>query len=269
MTGAGNDTCTVTLSAAPTRAKNVSLATNDTALSVPATVTVPINAKSANFTATASAVTSAQSATLKASLNTVSKTFTVQLKPSQGALSISPASLVFGNVAVNTPSTLPLTLASTGTTAVTINSATLSGTGFTMSGASFPVTLNPGLAVTLDVKFDPATTGSATGQLTVQSNSATSPSAAISLSGTGGSASHQVSLSWSAPASSSDPAVGYYVYRSSGSGSYQQLNSSADTQATYVDSTVQAGLTYDYIVKSVDSAGNQSSASNSVAATIP
>jgi hypothetical protein len=269
MTGAGNDTCTVTLSAAPTRAKNVSLATNDTALSVPATVTVPINAKSANFTATASAVTSAQSATLKASLNTVSKTFTVQLKPSQGALSISPASLVFGNVAVNTPSTLPLTLASTGTTAVTINSATLSGTGFTMSGASFPVTLNPGLAVTLDVKFDPATTGSATGQLTVQSNSATSPSAAISLSGTGESASHQVSLSWSAPASSSDPVVGYFVYRSSGSGSYQQLNSSADTQATYVDSTVQAGLTYDYIVKSVDSAGNQSSASNSVAATIP
>ena len=36
-----------------------------------------------------------------------------------------------------------MTLSSTGTAPVTINSAALSGTGFTMSGATFPVTLNP------------------------------------------------------------------------------------------------------------------------------
>jgi hypothetical protein len=50
-----------------------------------------------------------------------------------------------------------------GTAPVTVSSVTLNGTGFTMSGA-FPVTLNPGLAVTLDVQFDPAAAGAATGR---------------------------------------------------------------------------------------------------------
>ena len=84
------------------------------------------------------------------------------------------------------------------------NSATLSGTGFTMSGATFPVTLNPSLAITLDVQFDPAATGAVTGQLTIQSNSSTNGTAVISLSGTG--IPHQVDLSWQAPRGSTDPA---------------------------------------------------------------
>ena len=271
ITGAGSDTCTVTLSAAARYGLNLSLVSNNAAVSVPA-VTVPANATSAQFTASASAVKSAESVTLTASLSGVSKSFVIELLNAvQPALTISPSSLVFGNVALNTTTTLPVTLTSTGTTAVTISSAKLSGTGFTVSGgATFPVTLNPGLALTLNVQFDPTVTGSATGQLAIQSNSATSASAVIDLSGTGESASHQVSLSWSPPESSPAPVVGYYVYRSSGgSGAYQQLNSSADTQTTYVDSTVQAGLTYDYVVESVDSAGVESSPSGSVAATIP
>ena len=64
---------------------------------------------------------------------------------------------------------------------MTINSAALSGTGFTMSGATFPVTLNPTQAVTLNVQFDPATAGAVTGQLTIQSNSSTNGTAVISL----------------------------------------------------------------------------------------
>ena len=67
----------------------------------------------------------------------------------------------------------------------TINSATLSGTGFTMSGATFPVTLNPTQSVTLNVQFDPATAGAATGQVTIQSNSSTNGTAVVQLSGTG------------------------------------------------------------------------------------
>ena len=187
ITGAGSDTCTVTLSAAARYGMNLSLASNNTAVTVPATVTVPANATSAQFTATASAVTSAESVTLTATLDGASQSFVIELlNAAQPTLTISPSSLVFGNVAVNTASTLPVTLTSTGTTAVTISSAKLSGTGFTMSGgATFPVTLNPGLALTLDVQFDPTVTGSATGQLAIQSNSATSGSAVIGLSGTG------------------------------------------------------------------------------------
>jgi fibronectin type 3 domain-containing protein len=153
---------------------------------------------------------------------------------------------------------------------VTINSAALTGTGFTMSGATFPVTLNPSLAVTLDVQFEPAAAGAATGQLSIQSNSSTNATAVVSLSGTAESGLHQVDLSWNAPSSSAVPIVGYNIYRSpGGSSAYQLLNSSVGIQTTYVDSTVQAGLTYGYIVESVDASGVESVPSNEVAATIP
>jgi hypothetical protein len=271
MTGAGSDTCTVTLSgAAGSGGLSVSLTSSNAAVTVPATVVVPANATSAGFTATVSSVSTTQAVTLTASAGGVSKTFAVQLNAGVPTLTISPASLAFGNVTVNTPSTLPVTLTSTGTAPVTINSATLTGTGFTMSGATFPVTLNPTLAITLDVQFDPTATGAVTGQLTIKSNSSTNGTVVISLTGTGESASHYVDLSWQAPASSADPVAGYHIYRSGGSSStYVLLNSSLDTQTTYTDNNVVSGTSYDYIVKSVDSSGVEGSASNQAAATIP
>jgi len=137
-----------------------------------------------------------------------------------------------------------------------------------VSGGTFPVTLNPGQTVTLNVQFDPTTTGVATGQLTIQSNSSTNGTAVISLSGTG--TPPEVDLSWDAPSGSTDPVAGYNIYRSTGgSSAYQLLNSSIDTQTTYVDSTVQSGLTYDYYVESVDSSGVESAPSNQVNVTIP
>jgi Abnormal spindle-like microcephaly-assoc'd, ASPM-SPD-2-Hydin len=117
----------------------------------------------------------------------VSRTLSVQLNAAVPTLKISSTGLAFGNVAISTASTQPVTLTSVGTGPVTVNSGTLNGTGFTMSGATFPVTLNPGLAVTLDVRFDPSATGAVTGQLTIRSNSSTNSMATISLSGTGNS----------------------------------------------------------------------------------
>ena len=105
--------------------------------------------------------------------------------PAVPTLTVSPASLAFGNVTLNTVSTQPVTLTSTGTAPVTINSATLSGSGYTMSGAKFPMILNPTQSVTLNVQLDPATAGAATGQLTIQSNSSTNSTAVVNLSGTG------------------------------------------------------------------------------------
>ena len=276
ITAPGNDNCTVTLTAAAgTGGLSVSLASSSAAVTVPATVVVQANATSAAFTATVPSVTSAQAVTLTATASSVSKSFALQLNAAVAGsqLTISPASLTFGNVTVNTPSTLPVTLTSSGMAAVTVNSGTLTGPGYTMSGATFPVSLNPGLALTLEVKFDPTAAGAAAGQLTIQSNSSTNATAVISLSGTGEnatSAAHQVNLSWNAPSSSAVPVVGYNIYRSTGSSSpYQLLNSSVDSQTTYVDSAVQSGSTYDYIVESVDSSGVESVPSNGVAATIP
>ena len=82
--------------------------------------------------------------------------------------------------------------------------------------------------------------------------------------------SYQVDLSWDAPTSSPDPVAGYNVYRApSGSTTYQQLNTAVVTQTTYVDDNVQNGLTYDYIVESVDASGVTSSPSNMAAVPIP
>jgi hypothetical protein len=171
-------------------------------------------------------------------------------------------------VGLNIPATQSLTLTSTGTSAVTINAAAVTGTGFSISGATFPVTLNPSQVATLTVQFDPTTAGAATGQLTITSNSSTNGTATIALSGTG--MQPQVSLSWNAPSSSTDPVAGYNIYRSTGgSSSYQLVNSSVDAQTTYVDTTVQNGLTYDYIVESVDASGVVSSPSNTLSITTP
>ncbi|MDE3200800.1 MAG: fibronectin type III domain-containing protein, partial [Acidobacteriota bacterium] len=92
----------------------------------------------------------------------------------------------------------------------------------------------------------------------------------IALSGTGQSASHSVTLTWNAPASSPDPVASYNVYRASGgSTAYQLLASTGMTQTSYLDSTVLSGQTYDYVVRSVDSSGVQSSPSNTTVATVP
>jgi fibronectin type 3 domain-containing protein len=79
-----------------------------------------------------------------------------------------------------------------------------------------------------------------------------------------------VQLSWDAPGETSDPVTGYHVYRSTGSNSsdYSML-SSLDTQTSFIDSTVQSGSTYEYIVKSVDANGVESKPSNSTTITVP
>jgi hypothetical protein len=114
------------------------------------------------------------------------------------ALTISAASLNFGNVTVGSASTQTLRLSSTGTAAVTISSLTLTGGDYLVSGALFPLTINPGQTSSLQVQFKPAAAGVATGQIAVKSNSATAPNAVIALTGTGSSIATTPGLSLSA-----------------------------------------------------------------------
>jgi fibronectin type 3 domain-containing protein len=130
--------------------------------------------------------------------------------------------------------------------------------------------LNANQTVTISVQFDPTVAGAATGTLTVVSTSLTNPTAIIGLTGTGISATYAVNLSWDAPTGSTDPVVGYNVYRSpSGSSSYVQINTAVVTQTAYVDAAVQNGQTYDYIVESVDPSGLESTPSNMAAVIVP
>lgn len=270
ITGAGTDACTVTLSgAAPAGGVNVALASNNAAVTVPGSISVLANATSAGFQATVAAVNSAQSVTLAASANGVAKNFAIQLSPAGAStLSINATSISFGNVVVNTPSTQSLTLTATGTSAITISVGSVTGSGFSLNGAKFPMTVSPGTPATLSLQFDPSATGAATGQLTIANNSSNNANAVISLNGTG--INHQVALSWNAPGGSSDPISGYNVYRAtSGSSSYQKLNASADGQSTYTDTSAQSGSTYAYYVTTVDSTGAESTPSNTATVAVP
>jgi hypothetical protein len=272
MTGAGTDACTVALSAAAgSGGLTIGLASNNSSVTVPASVQVSAGATSTSFSATISSVSSTQTATLTASAGSVVKSFTLELNAAVPTLSINATSVAFGDVTVNMPATQSVTLTSTGGAPVTVSSATITGTGFSFSGASFPMTLNSNQTTMISVEFDPTTAGVATGQLTISSNSSTNSTAQISLTGTGEAAAYSVSLTWQAPGSSPDPVASYNVYRSpSGGSSYQLLGSVSNSQLAYTDgNNIQDGQVYDYIVESVDSSGNESVPSNTASVTIP
>jgi len=269
MTGAGTDNCSVMLNAAaPNGGFAVSLSSSNSAVTVPATVTVPAGLNNASFAATVSPVSTAQSVTLIATAGGISQSFALQLNVDNVGLSISATSVAFGSVPVTTIATQSVNLTASGTLPITVAAATVVGAGFSISGATFPLTMTNGQVATLEIAFNPTTAGATTGQLAILSTSLTNGVAVINLSGTGEPI--LVSLSWDAPTSSADPVTGYNVFRSpTGAGNYQQLNSSVVTQTTYADTTVQIGQSYDYIVESVDASGIESVPSNMASVTIP
>jgi hypothetical protein len=160
-------------------------------------------------------------------------------------------------------------MTSSGTAAVTVNGGSVSGAGFSMPGAQFPMTLNPGQTATLNLQFNPATAGAASGVVSLTSNCSMG-AMNVALSGTGmKTASYAVDLTWNAPASSSDPVVGYHIYRATNGGTYSLLNSSINQPTTFSDTTAKSGSTYNYEVVSVDAAGGESAPSNVYIAAIP
>ena len=188
---------------------------------------------------------------------------------SNPVLTISATSLDFGSIVIESSATQVLTLTSTGNAPVTVSKASMTGSGFTISGLTFPVTLNPTIAVKLTVVFTPVAAGTSTGQLTITSNSTSGSTALVSLSGTATAAQHSVDLSWSAPLNSPVGVSGYRVYRADSNGSFAPLNTSIVTQTSYVDHSVQSGTAYTYYVTSVDAADVESSPSSQIILTIP
>jgi hypothetical protein len=180
------------------------------------------------------------------------------------AVNLNATLISFGSVVVNSPVSQALVVTSSGTAPLAVNSAIVTGAGFSVSGATLPSTLNPGQSLSLDVQFDPTTATSYSGKLSIGTN-ASNP--VVALIGTG--TSFEVDVSWSAPADSSDPVVGYIVYRAlSGTTSFQRLNANIDTLTTYKDPSVQAGESYQYYVTSVDAQGVESAPSSTFSVTV-
>jgi fibronectin type 3 domain-containing protein len=122
--------------------------------------------------------------------------------------------------------------------------------------------------VTITAQFAPTTAGAVSGNVSIASNATNSPST-IAVSGTGVSVtSHSVALSWSASTSTVN---GYNVYRGTTSnGPYPtKLNSSLVTVIDYTDTTVASGVTYYYVVTSVNSSNVESVDSNQATAVVP
>jgi Abnormal spindle-like microcephaly-assoc'd, ASPM-SPD-2-Hydin len=106
---------------------------------------------------------------------------------STGSLSCKPGNLWFGKVMVGSTSVLPSKLANTGTSDITISSVSVTGTAYSLSGLSFPMTLGPGNSAQFQVTFAPLGPGHVDGSIGFTSN-ASSSTLYVSLHGTGASA---------------------------------------------------------------------------------
>ena len=185
----------------------------------------------------------------------------------QGQLSVSPASLSFGDVAVGADGVLNGTLGATGAS-VTISGASTGSSEFVLSGISLPTTLAAGQTASFTVTFTPAMAGASSSQLSFASDAENSP-AAQALTGTGAAApQHSVPLNWDPSAGSG--VVGYNVYRGGApTGHYSKINPALDPVTTYTDYSVAAGQTYYYVTTAVDEHGRESRYSNQTKAVIP
>jgi len=199
--------------------------------------------------------------------NATSNSATLTVNAATLVLNSSSSALSFGNVNDSSSSSQAVTLTNAGNSNVTISNVTVIGAGFNASGVPTGLILNPGQTATLTATFSPSASGSVTGSVSVASNASNSPDA-ITLSGTGVAVvNHSAALSWTA---STSTVMGYNTYSSTTlGGPYAKLTPVNNPATSYTDSTVQAGLTYYYVVTAVDSSGMESVYSNQVSATIP
>jgi len=98
-------------------------------------------------------------------------------------IKVSPTSLNAGSVPVCLSGTVPFTIQNTGGLTLTVSSMTTSGTPFSVSASSTIVP--PGGTASFTVKFTPATTGGASGTLTIISDDPSNSILTVALTGTG------------------------------------------------------------------------------------
>jgi Abnormal spindle-like microcephaly-assoc'd, ASPM-SPD-2-Hydin len=224
----------------------------------------------------------AAAASLKIASNAVNTVAAVSLTGTGervvAAANVSPSSLNFGTLTLQTTSTKNVTLQNSGDVSITISGITVVGAGFGFSNLSPGYSLAPSQAVTFQVWFKPTVKGPAAGTVNILSGNLSWP-ATMSLSGDGASSTpapppppppavqHTVHLTWN-PSSSS--VSGYRVYRSlTAGGGFQPITGSLVNALLYDDDTVASGTTYFYAVTAVDSSGLESTDSSQVTAVIP
>ena len=80
-------------------------------------------------------------------------------QPVGGTLSLSGASLDFGTVTTGTSKTLTMTATNTGSTSITVSSATISSQYFSLSAPTLPATIVAGQSIPVSFVFSPKAAG--------------------------------------------------------------------------------------------------------------
>lgn len=181
FTATNSGTTSVTISSTSISSKYFSL----TAPNLPVTIAAGQSSTlSIKFTPNAPGVFEATATVTSDASNSLPNLSLSGVGTADGQLGLSATSEDFGSVAVGAKQSQTVTLTNTGRSSVTISRASVSGTGFQLSGIAAPLTLNASQRTTLTVSFAPQGSGSASGTVTISSDASNS-SLTIPLSGTG------------------------------------------------------------------------------------
>jgi hypothetical protein len=112
----------------------------------------------------------------------------------QAGISLTPGSASFGSVVSGNTNSQTIQIKNSGTSNLTVSQATVTGTGFSVSGLTLPLNLAPGQSGNFNVQYAPQAAGNVNGAVSIVSNAPNSPATAT-LSGTGVAASHTLGVS--------------------------------------------------------------------------
>jgi Cep192 domain 4/Abnormal spindle-like microcephaly-assoc'd, ASPM-SPD-2-Hydin/HYDIN/CFA65/VesB-like, Ig-like domain len=151
----------------------------------------------ASFTAAfAPTAAGAISGNITLTTNATNPTLSIALSGTgtQGSLAANPSSVNFGSLLVGSSGSVSVTLSNAGTAPVTISAASITGTGFAMTGLSVPQSINPGQTSSFTATFAPTSAGSASGSVSITSNAPGSP-LTIALTGSATATQAQLTIS--------------------------------------------------------------------------
>jgi hypothetical protein len=192
VTLTNSGTANVTISQVTVSAKDVAAS----GVTTPLTLT-PGQSQAMNVTFDPSAAETVSGNITVASTQGTNTVISVSGTGIQAGVTLTPASANFGSVTVGSTNSQTIQISNPGNGVLTITQANVIGSGFSTTGLTLPLSINPGLSSTFNAEYQPAAAGSASGSITFVSNAATSPTV-VALTGTGVAATEILTLSTNA-----------------------------------------------------------------------